>query len=597
MNSFAKSLLALSLIIIGGTSALGVEPEGIRKAIDAGTAVLLSQITSSPGPVGSLMAVAAFHGGAEPTDPVINLTVRRALAHCQNGHYHPGENHIYMAGIEAVLLSDTGGDKYAPELTLIRDYLLEAQQENGGWNYPERDPRMAGDVSVTHYGTLGLWAIQRAGVKVDPKVWSQIIDWHLRFQNRDGGFAYCPREILGTGRGGSEVNMTVNAMGSLHIALSQLQPGFSPLIPPAGQSSPSKGQTPKPPEKKFGILEPVVDEGREADRVPPVRNTNRNPNISPKIGESIQAAHAFLVPRFREVNLEAPVHRGYYYYSLERMATLANLNMIGEHDWFQECAEYLVKHQNADGTWRLGPEKYETYVQYDTAFAVLFLSRATLQTLGKEDHGDPDDERKYGNGLLVSGRGLPDDLTDVEMKNGDVVSRAETVVDELLPNRPKMSDADKLAKVEDANDLSEKISASKESLVGQTEKLKTLVTADNPRVRQNAVWAIGRTRDLKLARYLIDALSDSDIDVAVEARNALCRLSRKLDGFELQEDPRTLLPEGAAEQYQRAIVATWQKDQILAWGKWYLENQLLEDRDQTFELKLRAQLQKLKAPD
>ena len=68
----------------------------------------------------------------------------------------------------------------------------------------------------------------------------------------------------------------------------------------------------------------------------------------------------------------------YYLYGLERTGVLTDKRtgvltdkrFMGDHDWYREGAEYLVRRQRADGSWPGG--------LMDSCFALLFLRRATV---------------------------------------------------------------------------------------------------------------------------------------------------------------------------------------------------------------------------
>jgi len=65
----------------------------------------------------------------------------------------------------------------------------------------------------------------------------------------------------------------------------------------------------------------------------------------------------------------------YYLYGLERVGGILGLERIGAADWYAEGAEYLVGRQEPDGRW---------FGQPQTAFALLFLTRATAPQTGVE---------------------------------------------------------------------------------------------------------------------------------------------------------------------------------------------------------------------
>jgi len=59
----------------------------------------------------------------------------------------------------------------------------------------------------------------------------------------------------------------------------------------------------------------------------------------------------------------------YYMYGLERAGMLFGTEIIGEHRWYREGADQLLKDQKGDGSWGGAVT--------DTCFAILFLKRAT----------------------------------------------------------------------------------------------------------------------------------------------------------------------------------------------------------------------------
>jgi hypothetical protein len=78
----------------------------------------------------------------------------------------------------------------------------------------------------------------------------------------------------------------------------------------------------------------------------------------------------------------------------------------------------------------------------------------------------------------------------------------------------------------------------------------------------------------------------------VEARNALCWLSRRPNGLGEAADPLEALPPDATEEQQAAAITAWRMDLLKKWGRWYLKHRPYEDRGDDFEAEL---LQKLAA--
>ena len=65
----------------------------------------------------------------------------------------------------------------------------------------------------------------------------------------------------------------------------------------------------------------------------------------------------------------------YFLYGLERAAILFGTEKLGDHFWYAEGADALIKAQHEDGSWGKDTEWFNT--TWDTCFSVLFLRRAT----------------------------------------------------------------------------------------------------------------------------------------------------------------------------------------------------------------------------
>ena len=131
-------------------------------------------------------------------------------------------------------------------------------------------------------------------------------------------------------------------------------------------------------------------------------------------------------------------------------------------------------------------------------------------------------------------------------------------------------------------------------LIQQKELLVKLIQHPNAEIRRTAAWALGRTNDLSLARFLVNALEDPDVDVNIEAHNALCWIARKPAGFDLQLDPFEGLPVDAGPDIREATLKGWRSAALKAWGEWYLKNRPYRERGDEFEAKLREKLAALK---
>jgi hypothetical protein len=580
-----------SLIAMGGGSARAADPADVQRAIGRASSYLLTRAEfwnkdMTDQGLRSLCALALVKAEVPVETPAIAGAVEAVLKRCTGTDgYVAGFHHYYSAGVDATLLVEVGEHMdqpqlYQAQLQLIANYIIYGQLQNGGWDYPDGHGGVfAGDTSVTQYAMLGLWAATRAGIQVPEATFARCIEWHFAGQAEDGGFVYCPGTMLGVDQGRTCLNMTAAGIGSLLIAARHLYPNqadklFEGVVQDEAAPMPETAEGPA----IGGPLELVeVDPEPEVELPTDVR---AGVPIT-EIQASVQRAAGWMGPRFVEFNQAN--HPGYYYYTVERAASLAHITHIGPHDWYNLCGDYLLRTQAEDGSWAIGlgtPDQ-------DTAFAILFLVKSTGQIVGEPPVIDPPD--LAGAGSQNGGRGLPDDLSNVEMVDG------KPVVPENLGATSDLLSA--LANIDEANfaEVQEQVVkeiqiGDRESLIAQKDKLAELAVHDNAEVRRTAIWALGRTGDMSLAKSLITALEDPDVSVNIEANNALCWLSRRPNGFNLSVDPLGELPPGATQDQIDAVLAAWRADAIQQWGSWYLRHRPFADRGDEFEANLRQRL-------
>ena len=130
------------------------------------------------------------------------------------------------------------------------------------------------------------------------------------------------------------------------------------------------------------------------------------------------------------------------------------------------------------------------------------------------------------------------------------------------------------------------------TLIEQKDRLRRLVDDPRVEVRRTAVWALGRTADLRLTPYLIRALRDPDLSVVVEARNSLCALSRLTRGQGMPASPLAGVSEDATADERAEAIQQWRNETRRRWEKWYLESRAWPERDDLFELRSRAAAKK-----
>jgi hypothetical protein len=580
---FAGLLVAWSSLCLT-LPASAADKAAVQQGIARGAANLRSRLADLRGSDKTLAYLALFKAGEAADGPIMAEAVAHIMANFKDGKYNEPPEHVYEAAIEITLLADLDAEKYLPQIQLIANYLISEQRSYGTWTYPgtKGDGSPNGDMSITHYACLGLWAAERAGAQVDPQVWQRALDKVGGSSNPDGGFSYWPGTRIGEGDGQSMMNMTVNTVGTVLIGIMNLEPKRMPKFDGGNIVQVATGPKPKaeaPPKKPEGALEAVnLDDAADKEKTAVVAKGR----VPDRAFGAMQGAYRWISPRFDTINKNSG-SKAYYYYSLERMASLANIQKIGDRDWYNECADYLLAEQKADGSWAMSTQFGSNN---DTSFCVLFLTRSTAKVIKRRT-----EEPAVGGGLLSGGRGLPDDLKEVDA-NGNVKKKKEkTSLDDLLAS---LADPDKLDLEDTQNELVQQIQlGDKKELIGKTDKLLGLAQNPNPDIRRTAIWAIGRTGDLSLARFAVLGLDDPDRGVMTESHLALCWTARKPRAFQLALDPLAELPADASEDQKSAAVETWRRQALRLWGEWYLRNRPYADRGDEFETNLRNRLLQL----
>lgn len=529
------------------------EPPAIRAAIDKAMDHLRKNLQDQAGGFASIGALGLLKGGEPPTSPVLQQVVREIYGKINtSAGYRPKSSGIYEAGVDLMVLANHDAEQHRVQIQAVLDYLLAKQYPGGEWNYEgEMD---GGDTSMVQYAMLGLWAAQRSGLQVPQENVERAARWLLKSQKPSGGFGYHPYSTSNVHPSEETPSMTMAGTAALGICRVMLYP----------ETNPAFQQTKEPPKRKFGVLEEVNVEDLPQEQVANGKSAVPVADMTRGIGRG-----------FAWLNQRWTVNTGrweyYYLYTLERAAALGGFARVGTHDWYAEGAGHLLGRQLEDGSWNgtAGSGKMG-----GTAFGILFLIKATGKTLGAPD---------VGGGLLAGGRGLPDDLSELAMKDGEVVKEKKLgPLDELLKELANTKDFD-VADVQAA--ILEKVEIStpeeREALIQQKDLLLRLVDDPRAEVRRTAMWALGRTDDLKVSRPLINVLKkDNNVDVLIEARNALCFLSRRPRGFGEPESPFYSLAEDADQAARDQALAEWRATVLEKWGEWYRSVQPYEQRDE-----------------
>ena len=236
----------------------------------------------------------------------------------------------------------------------------------------------------------------------------------------------------------------------------------------------------------------------------------------------------------------------YYLYAYERYASfreLAEGKSQPEPRWYTDGANFLIGAQHADGSWAMKDSLGGK--TSDTAFATLFLLRSSKKSIEKA-YG-------YGESMLVAGRGLSKETASVRVSGGKVLPVPRwTSAAELLPilqNRDGDAFDQGIAALEQLPPKEAEVLAARHAGL-----LRRLLDDRSRLARLAAIRAIANGGNLDLTPALVHALGDPDLGVAVQACDALRRLTRT--------PGKGTVPGQLTEQRRH--------EEIQHWKQWYL---------------------------
>jgi hypothetical protein len=233
--------------------------------------------------------------------------------------------------------------------------LVGMRKPVGLWAYPVNEE----DLSNTQYAFLGLRAARECGAVVPSKVFEEALLAVIDRQDVDG--PKVPRTIPASGPGESPyaIDSGDRARGWAYHAQPKLSTGSMTTA-------------------AIAVLAICNDALLRPDRSPLYP-----PELERKTQASVQDGFAWLDKNWsveKNTGVGAPPWHYYYLYGLERACVFGGRETVGAHDWYIEGAKLLLRQQQEDGRWatgKLGDPQYSQNDLLDTAWAILFLERAT----------------------------------------------------------------------------------------------------------------------------------------------------------------------------------------------------------------------------
>ncbi|HEV3204931.1 MAG TPA: DUF4159 domain-containing protein [Gemmataceae bacterium] len=286
----------------------------------------------------SLAMLALLNSGVKPDDPIIE----RGLKFLRNV---PPES-TYVVGLQTMVFAAAGRNEDREKIQRNVEWLIKTRvfqlNQFVGWGYG-KGGFGGSDNSNTQYALLGLHEAHQAGAKIDREVWKSISDFYKFSQHPDGGWGYST--LLGNA--GSTLTMSTAGLCGLLIAGQELN------------------------DKREKFLNGVAQNCGKYEE-------NKN----------ITKALTFIGQRFTVEQRQAIY---YNLYGIERAGRLTGLRFIGNHDWYREGCEYLIRAQNPEGYWQ-SRGGHDSWKVVSTSFALLFLSKGRTPILISKLVHLPDDD-------------------------------------------------------------------------------------------------------------------------------------------------------------------------------------------------------------
>jgi hypothetical protein len=372
-----RSLLAVGLALCAGLVLVSPTPtvaqppagakggqqdaelvEKVKKSIDRGVGylknnqqkdgdwegVVLGNIVGLKGGATSLATLALLNCGLKADDP----TVAKALNYLRG--LTPDKT--YVVALQTMVFAEARQAKDLPKIAAnvkwFQDKAIYREGRLEGWSYPAN---AIADNSNTQYALLGLYAAKTAGVKVDEKLWRDILEYYTRTQRQD------PRN-----NGGGY--WTYHNAGDVSSSFTMTVGGACGLL----------------------IANMGLDKSEQ--------QLNEGTGVAAKCGQYSEndalAKGMFWVGR--NFNFMEGKSFFYNFYGIERLGRLSGQRFLGKIDWYREGCERLVGFgkfagmQELDGSFDTrGGERRGSIDAgqpiITTSFALLFLSKGRTPVL------------------------------------------------------------------------------------------------------------------------------------------------------------------------------------------------------------------------
>jgi len=553
----------ISALLVSTASSFEPDDPVVRKMADRGVSFLRSYKKNPKGgdhmghiggrvlralAIYKYMDVYSIPGSKNDSVVAAALTEAQAWASDKAGLAQ--ESDCYDLSVVMIFLLEIDGSQYRSQIQNLLDELMRRQSEHGSWSYLGEGEGGHGDTSQTQYVVLALWTAQKQGLSVEIEKVASACNWLLRTQDISGSWGY-HGDDPGSFTRKDQMVKPGSTKSNFHDAHSDAACGLSSLYITAGMLQFVKNEPPKKLDVKKTVGGGAVKlkEDPEKKGLKPLTNSVPVPILTKGLADGdgwFQKNYSMESTGTDFLNLasirQKVVRWPYYYlYVFERYNTFRDLAAGRDEKspkWYNDGVGYLRSKQNEDGSWDVskgGPAA-------NTSFSVFFLIRSTRKSVANFDQDT----------TFQGGKDLPTDVANARLDGAKVVgTQISGDIDAILamledPDGPTFD-----SQAELPPELKLDSDATKRK--AQVEKLKALVSAPSHKARRIAVRNLARAERLNAVPLLLYALTDPDVSVMRESRDALRFLSRRIDGFGLPDNPT---PEEKSQAYDK-------------WLKWF----------------------------
>jgi hypothetical protein len=361
----------------------GVDEVKVQQAIDKGVAFL----RGAPSPAHNesfrnsdeLVLWTFIHAGVSPEDPKFKALLRSALS-------QPLDR-TYKVALLAMCLEELDRVGYQEKIAHCAQFFVDNQCQNGQWGYGQATPFIK-EVKVPTASRPVASGGGRAELSKDgkPKVLQHVAVKKMKDGPAEGDNSNTQYAVLG-----------LRACFDAGVMLPE------PVVVLAVKwwresqfADPKKDKDGKPvrldvPSGLSGKIEGWNYKTEAAQDRPPYHamtagGTGALIILDHMLGRDWKK-DSWVKAGMNWLNVHYNVWPGntYYLYALERAGILYGTEKIGEHDWYKDGANGLLKAQQADGAWGKDTDWFNR--TWDTCFSILFLRKAARPLVATEGGG------------------------------------------------------------------------------------------------------------------------------------------------------------------------------------------------------------------